>query len=149
MTLKELNSLRHIDGEIRMLEDKLIELRTQAEKVTPTVKTYTQINPDTGEKEICVLPNMGGAGSEHSRIENSVEAIDKAQSQLEEILKKRKSEEKKLIEYINGIPDSQVRQIFTYRFVDVLTWAEVAQRIGGGNTSDGVRKKVMRYLEIN
>lgn len=149
MTLKELNNLRYIDGEIKMLEDRIAELRTKAERTTPSVTTYTQTNLNTGKKETCVLPNMGGAGSGRSRVEDGVEAIDEAERQLQEILTKRKHEKQKLIQYIDTIPDSQTRQMFTYRFVDTLTWGQVAKKIGGKNTSDGVRKKVMRFLEID
>lgn len=147
MTLKELNNLRYIDGEIRMIEERIAELYTQAERATPNVTTYIQTNPKTGKKETCVLPSSGGAGTGHSRIESAVEAIEKEKQLLESIRAKRQQEKQKLLEFIQTIPDSQTRQIFIYRFVDTLTWGQVARNIGGNNTADNIRKKAMLYVD--
>lgn len=49
--------------------------------------------------------------------------------------------------FISGIPDSQTRRIFMLRYVDGLSWNKVADKIGGGNTDDGVRKTAERYLK--
>jgi len=38
--------------------------------------------------------------------------------------------------YIAGIDDSLIQQIFTLRFINRLSWQQVANRIGGGNTAD-------------
>ncbi len=147
MTLKELNNLRYIDGEIRMLEEHIEELRTQAERTTPNVTTYIQTNPQTGKKETCVLPSTGGAGTGHSRVEDGAVNIDGEKRLLEAARTKRKQEKQKLLEFIQTIPDSQTRQIFTYRFVDTLTWGQVARKIGGNNTADNVRMKAMSYID--
>lgn len=146
MTLKELNNLRGIDNEIRMITENIDELRTQAEHITPNITTYTYTNPKTGQKETCVLPSTGGTGSAHSRTEIFAELIDKEEEILHQALTKRLTERRKLLIFIETIPDSQTRQIFRYRFVDLLSWGQVARKIGGGNTSDSVRKKVIRYI---
>ena len=49
-------------------------------------------------------------------------------------------------EYISSIPDSMTRQIFTYRFINRLSWTHVARRIGGNNTGDSVRMICKRYI---
>lgn len=51
--------------------------------------------------------------------------------------------------YDPEIDDSFLRQVFTYRFISGLPWRQVAACIGGGNTEDGCRKAVKRYLEQN
>lgn len=50
-------------------------------------------------------------------------------------------------EFIGEIDDSLTRQIITLRYVNGLTWGQVAAHIGGGNTADGVRKQCHRYLD--
>jgi len=47
--------------------------------------------------------------------------------------------------FIAQIDDSQTRLIFTLRYVDGLSWHQVAWRLGG-NTSDSVRMTHNRYL---
>lgn len=48
--------------------------------------------------------------------------------------------------YISEISDSLMRQIFTYRFVNGLSWDQVAAKIGG-NTGGSVKKMCYRYLK--
>ena len=52
-----------------------------------------------------------------------------------------------IIQYIAGIDDSLLRMIITLRHVDMMKWRDIAQKLGGGNTEDGIRKIYMRYLE--
>jgi len=47
--------------------------------------------------------------------------------------------------FITTIDDSLVRLIFTLRYIDGLSWHQVAWRLGG-NTSDSVRMTHNRYL---
>ena len=48
--------------------------------------------------------------------------------------------------YISTVEDSLTRQIMELRFVEFLTWDQVAVRIGGGNSSSSVKMRVYRYL---
>lgn len=50
-------------------------------------------------------------------------------------------------EFISSVEDSRMRRIITLRFVENLSWNAVADRIGGNNTSDSVKKAFYRYLE--
>lgn len=142
MTLQELNNLRYIDREIQMLKEHIEELRTKAERTTPSVTTYVNQN-----KETCVLPNMGGAGGGHDRTADMVMAILEEEKQIESLLAKRQAEKQRLMQYISTVPDSLTRQIFILRFIDALTWGQVAKKIGGGNTADSVRMQAMRYID--
>ena len=51
-----------------------------------------------------------------------------------------------LYDFIDGIDDSLLRQIFTYRYIDGDSWQRVAARVGGMEES-GPRKLHNRYLE--
>lgn len=53
----------------------------------------------------------------------------------------------KVEEFIASVKDSRMRRIITLRFIDNLSWNEVASRIGGGNTEDSVKKAFYRFME--
>ncbi len=52
----------------------------------------------------------------------------------------------RLTQFIASVEDSLMRQILTHRYVDGMRWVQVAARLGGGNTADGVRKAHDRFL---
>ena len=49
--------------------------------------------------------------------------------------------------FISEINDSQVRRIINLRIINRLTWGRVAEKIGGGNTEDSVKKIFYRFME--
>lgn len=73
---------------------------------------------------------------------------------LQSYLRKLAEAEEKLLEltnaaeeYINGIEDSRMRRIVRYRFLDGLSWNEVAARLGGNNTEGSVKMAFGRFFE--
>ena len=52
----------------------------------------------------------------------------------------------RLEQYISAIDDSMTRQIFVYRFACGMSWLQVANILGGGNTADGVKKRCQRWM---
>lgn len=127
MTIKELSQLYYLNREIEEEQSKLAELRTAATSTTARI---------TG------LPSIGSI-SDKTAIAAAIadaETIIRAKMELAVV------EYNRLNRYIASIPDSFMRQIVRLRFVDGLTWRQVAQNIGGNNTEDGVRKAVNRFL---
>lgn len=49
--------------------------------------------------------------------------------------------------FIAGVEDSLIRQILRFRYIDMFSWNEVAKRVGGNNTADGVRKIAERFVQ--
>lgn len=56
-------------------------------------------------------------------------------------------EQARLENFIRSIDDYQIRLILAYRFIDLMSWNQVAQKLGGNNTEDGVKKACYRYLK--
>ena len=52
----------------------------------------------------------------------------------------------KVEEYIQGIDDSRIRRILRFRYVDDMTWVQVAINMGGRTTEESVRKEHERFL---
>lgn len=49
--------------------------------------------------------------------------------------------------FIKTIPDSRTQSIVRMRVIDRRSWQEIATRMGGGNTADGVRMTFNRLFE--
>lgn len=139
MTKKELSQLRYLNKEIEMLKQQIADLEHKME---------TEIVSDV----------VSGSNPEwpYERRRFHVEGIDikgyekrlrrlkrKLGRRLEELMELREQ----LEEYIATIPDSLVRQIFALRYINGLSWKQIAAHIGGGNTADSVRMMHNRFLK--
>ena len=130
MTLQELNRIYKLKREIAMNEERLAELRQKAEspqsvRITGTPRSRKKGNPiEQYVAEIIDLEALIATKNEYY------------QKELEN-----------LNAYIEGTQDRLIQQILRLRFVESLTWVQVAQRVGGGNVGDNLRKMVSRYLK--
>ena len=130
MTLQELNRIYELKREIAMNEERLAELRQKAEspqsvRITGTPRSRKKGNPiEQYVAEIIDLEALIATKNEYY------------QKELEN-----------LNAYIEGTQDRLIQQILRLRFVESLTWVQVAQRVGGGNVGDNLRRMVYRYLK--
>lgn len=49
--------------------------------------------------------------------------------------------------FISQIDDSFMRRIINLRFIEKLSWGEVANRMGGANNEDNIKKAFYRFME--
>lgn len=49
--------------------------------------------------------------------------------------------------FITQIDDSFMRRIINLRFIEKLSWGEVANRMGGANNEDNIKKAFYRFME--
>ena len=129
MTLKELSQLYYLNREIEMDKRRLQDLEVKAVSCSAD------------------LTGMSHASGVSDRVGRYAADIVDLKGIIEAKLQQCIYERSRLERYIVEIDDSLLRQIFTYRFVNGLPWKQVAACVGGGNTSDGCRMAVHRYLE--
>lgn len=129
MTKKELSQLYHLNREIETDRRRLNKIKDAAYR------------PDTPN-----LSGMPGGGPFDNRLERYAAEIADLEAILSAKIIQCVHEKSRLERYIAGITDSHIRQIFTLRFVDGLTWIQVAFKMGGNNTADGVRMSCERYI---
>ena len=130
MTLKKLYKYWELTKEVKRLRVKLQNHRSAAEAPSS--------------------PNISGMpkGSRgNSKIEICVDKILTAEQELIKAQKKCLFEKRKLEAYISSISDTVVKDIFTYRFLKLMSWQAVAVKLGGNNTEDSVKKICYRYLQ--
>lgn len=68
-----------------------------------------------------------------------LERLEKTEARLLSLLEEAETT-------IDRIPDSFMRCIVRLRVMDDLSWRQVAQRMGGSNTEDSVRKAFDRFF---
>ena len=130
MTLKELSQLYYLNREIERDQERLEQLR--ASVAAPGAPNYD---------------GMPKSPSFENRLERYIAEIVDLEAIIQAKITQCLHERNRLERYIAEIPDSLTRQIFQLRFINGLTWMQIAFSVGGGNTEEGVRKRVYRYLE--
>lgn len=123
MTKEELLSLKNIKAEIEMLENQLNHI--EPEFVIDSVKGSSAHYPYTQH-------TVKIEGIDSIEYDNKVKRI---RLRLSKKHKELLDEKDKLTEYICGIGDSEIRQIFMYRYIDCLTWPEIAKKMNYGSST--------------
>jgi len=133
MTLRDLNQLQYLRRELRRIETQIAEIKEGI--ATPSSSAFDAV---------------GGGGSRNlqpmeSRVISALSQEDKYEWRKSALIDMIAILEK----YISDISDSRTRQIFELRFEYGYTWAEVAKRMGGGNTAETVRQVCCRYVKLS
>lgn len=112
---------------------------------------------DKLEKEGAVIDSVSGGngGEQHFKIEGFPYPIytEKKSQLLLRKIKLQELEEKirqqiaVAEEFINSEPNSRIRRLLTYRYIDELTWVQIAHRMGKNHTADSCQKALERYLK--
>ena len=128
MTARELKNLYYLKKEIKEQQRRLAELEVAATNCS---------NKITG------LPSGKGISDKVGKYATKIADL---KTLLELNLEKSFYELNRLDRFIQSIEDSLLRQIMVYRFVNGYSWSKIAFQIGGNNTPDGLRIKMMRFL---
>ena len=94
------------------------------------------------------LDGMPRAPFHHGgKVEKYVAALADVKKEIAELDVKIIHEEIDLQRYISTVPDSQIRLILLYRFVDCLAWRDVARAISGEATEAGLKQMFKRFID--
>lgn len=128
MTLNELYSIPHLQKEIADYKDKIREMEELAESMTAK------------------LSGMPHASGVRDKVGECATAIAQYKTFLETAVAEKVAREMEITKYVEGVEDAELRRIMYLRFVEQKTWQQVADRIGGNNTEDSVRKRCHRFV---
>lgn len=133
-----------------------IDLQEEVKEVQQKIrKLETEIAKIEADGNVVDSVSGGNGGNQHFRIEGfpypeysrkrTLLYSRKATLQLleDDLIEKNNEVE----EFIASVKDSRIRRIINLRFIEKLSWNKVADRIGGGNTEDSVRKAFDRFME--
>lgn len=131
MTVKDLSQLYYLKQRLARNEERLKELRSRYFPGSPVVDG---------------MPH-GSGDNNHSKTEQLAVEVANLEMLMSAQRVELVHEEQELEQYIRMIPDQQTRLIIECRFIDCMSWAEVADAVGGGNTEDSVKKRCYRYID--
>lgn len=127
--IKQFNDIKN---GIRDLEERIAKMKTT--KVKDSVKGSHKDFPYT--EHTCVVEG----------IKDDYGALDRRKKVLQGKYDELNRLKIDMEEFINtGIRDEHLRQVLEYKYVDELTYIQIAHRIGG--SADSIRMEVTRFLK--
>lgn len=134
MTYDDLYRVKDLEQEIQRYDQRIDELRAQ--RVAISAPAFNR--EPSGRND--------GPGGDNKIERLTAEIID-----LEQLLhinrEKRVIEKQRLERCIASVDDSTVRRIMELRFYAVLSWNDVAAKMGSGYTVGSLKMMLSRYLE--
>lgn len=124
--------------EIKYIHMEIEDLRQRIEKLSIKIEELTaQVESTTARMD--GLPK--GTKQNESR-----EILIDMKIRYEEQEQRLLTEMSRMLRMIEEYPDSLTRLILRYRFIDGLSWGQIAFKLGGNNTSDSVRMMAQRVI---
>lgn len=129
MTIEDLKELYYLDKLIDYENERLDNLRAKLDIHSPTISD---------------MPKASGAKDKIGEV--VPEIVDKVR-ELERDVQDLEDRRSRLADFIRVLPNIRIRIIMSLRFIDQMSWTDVAAKIGGKETEDTVKKAVYRYLD--
>lgn len=142
VTKKVLNEYIDLQKEIEETRDKIKRVESQIEKLEKQGVVFDTVSG--GKGGIQHFKIEGFPYPEYSRKKTLLYARQTTLTNLElELMETINDVEM----FITQIDDSFMRRIINLRFIEKLSWGEVATRMGGANNEDNIKKAFYRFME--
>ena len=128
MTLEKLKQLRYLRILIQRERERLEDLQDSLSPRSPNLSG---------------LPKAPGA---HDKIGDTVPAIVDSKEGISNLLQQLEQQEQQIVSWIRKTPPN-IQLIANLRFIDDLSWNEIADVIGGNETDCSVKNMFYRYLK--
>ena len=143
MVTKEiLTQYADLQKECKEVREKIEKLEKQIDRIEKDGNVIDKVRG--GDGGIQSFKIEGFPYPEYSRKKTLLYARKATLSELEMELLETLNE---VETFIASVKDSHMRRIISLRVVDGLSWNEVADHIGGGNTEDSIRMSFNRFME--
>lgn len=128
ITKEELEKIYYINKEIIMWQRELDKLKCASLVKSPIISDMPRGGQPVGMEDYAIN-------------------LAECEAMIAGLLARVQEQRKRIMEFINSMDDSLMKQIIFYRHISCMTWNEVARSIGGGNTEDSIKKVYQRYLK--
>lgn len=131
MNIQDLKRVQYLNKEIETLSKILDEIIA-----TSLVGAKSYLDTESVSKY-----------SKYSKVENKAVDIASIRTEIEVKIVELQELYHKILHWIFSIDDPLIRLIFEEKYLNLRTWNQVADIVGGMNTEDSVKKMAYRYLE--
>lgn len=129
MTLEVLTQYYDLQKKIWDYETTIESLRAAAESTTSQLSDMPK------------SPNL------NERLSRYVALIVDMEAEIEKMKPEAVKQRAVVDAYVKRVDDCFVKVILSLRFLEIMTWGEVAEAVGGKNTDDTVRMVCQRYID--
>lgn len=129
MTLQDLNKHLDLVKQLNRARESLLDLQ---EAAVP------------GAQRLTGMPHAPGVSD---KVGNLAIMIADTKTEIESMEREIEALEGEISNFINTIPDVELRNIFKFRFLLRLTWEDIAQMCRWRYTETALRKRVQSYVE--
>ncbi|SHG90064.1 hypothetical protein SAMN02744040_00093 [Tepidibacter thalassicus DSM 15285] len=139
MDLKKLEQFKDKIKEIKILENRILEMQQESEEiVSDVVRASSKSFPYTEH----TIKITGVNIKRRDKIKRVTERLNDRKLKLYRELEEIEN-------FIENIEDSKVRQIIELRYIKGMTWSMVALKVYGYPNGDTPRKRIKRYFKKN
>ena len=138
-----LEQYKSIKEEIADLERRNEEDQREIKKLEKQIMSDTV----TGSREDLTIGPIMVKGVAEGLADKKREKIRERVLKQLRFSDKLKKMKKDIEDYIQTIPDSEIRRIARFRYLDDLEWKQVALKMGNGYSGDSCRMKIERFLK--
>jgi len=121
MTKEQLCEYRELQKEIKRLQARIIKLKDTKQSIVADIVKGSSIGFPYTEHSILIEGFDG---------EKKQSSINRVQELLSKRINKSMDQTVEIAEFICSIESVKVRTIFEYRYYDLLTWQQIAYKMG-------------------
>lgn len=129
MNRKDLEEIYYLNREVNLWEQRLAELRGKSPVGSPA------------------LDGMPRASANESKTEREAVAAADIEQIISGLLAEIQQKRVEVMKFINSVEDSQMRQILECRCISLMSWWQVAEKLGGENNAGNVRLRYKRFID--
>ena len=139
ITIKDLEQYRQLQKEVAALSERLERLAN-----TPDVGVFDTVKGSSYDVRNVerVFTIMGMGGKHRVTYEKVASLLRERYDRIQQMIVT-------ITEFINAIPDSHIRQIVEYRYIQGLSWRKTAKKLDLYTSPDSARMALNRYMQKN
>lgn len=146
-----LTEKKEVENSIANLESQISKIQAILVSIENGESVKDKVRGGNGGLQSFVIEGIPTA--EYSRKKTEYQAkmlrLNERQATLEMLESDLENILNEVEKYILTLKDSRIRLIIRYKYIQNLSWAQVAKKIGGNNTEEGVKSAFHRFFKKN